>query len=117
MPARRISFIYDDTNAVDPLYVSSSDKVSIGTTTTGSKLNVYGGVSVGTSYVGTAAPTNGMIVQGNVSVGTTSVPTGVTAAVNGVVQIAGTGSEPCGAAQVGSMRYNPTGNYFELCSP
>jgi hypothetical protein len=45
--------------------------VSVGTTSTASMLGVYGGASIGTSYVGTAAPTNGMIVQGNVGIGTT----------------------------------------------
>jgi hypothetical protein len=54
-------------------------------------------------------------VQGNVGIGTTSTPTGVTASINGVVQFAGTGSEPCSSAQVGSMRYNPTGGYMEIC--
>jgi hypothetical protein len=53
---------------------------------------------------------------GNVAVGTASIPTGVTADVNGPVKVAGTGSEPCTAAQVGAIRYNPTGQYFELCS-
>lgn len=35
-----------------------------------SKLDVYGGVAIGTSYAGvTAAPTNGAIIQGNVGIG------------------------------------------------
>lgn len=40
----------------------------------------------------------------------------VKADIAGLVKVAGTGSEPCTAAQVGAIRYNPTGNYFELCS-
>jgi hypothetical protein len=57
----------------------------------------------------------GLAVSGNVGIGTTSVPAGMAEAANGLVKVAGTGSEPCTAGQVGSMRYNPTGNYFELC--
>jgi hypothetical protein len=30
--------------------------------------------------------------------------------------LSSSGSEPCIAAQAGSLRYNPTANYFELCS-
>ena len=48
---------------------------SVGTNSTGSTFNVYGGVSIGTGYVATAAPANGAIIQGNVGVGTT-LPTG-----------------------------------------
>jgi hypothetical protein len=53
---------------------------------------------------------------GSVGIGTTSPATGVTADINGPVKVAGSGSEPCTAAQVGAIRYNPTGQYFELCS-
>lgn len=53
---------------------------------------------------------------GNVGIGTATPASDVKADINGVVKVAGTGSEPCTAAQVGSIRYNPTGNYFELCS-
>ena len=51
---------------------SGSGKVSIGTTSSGSELNVYGGLSVGTSYVSTTAGANGAIIQGNVGIGTSS---------------------------------------------
>jgi hypothetical protein len=82
-----------------------------------SRLSVNGGVTIGSSYAGvTAAPTNGLAVSGTVGIGTTTTPTGVTAAVNGVVQVAGTGSEPCAMAQVGAMRYNSGGGYFEMCT-
>jgi hypothetical protein len=64
----------------------------------------------------TAAPTNGAIIQGSVGIGTSSPAASVKADIAGMVKVAGTGSEPCTAAQVGAMRYNPTGNYFELCS-
>jgi hypothetical protein len=47
--------------------------VGIGTTTPQSRLDVYGGVSIGTSYAGVAAaPANGAIIQGNVGIGTTN---------------------------------------------
>lgn len=96
-----------------PLNIMSAG-VGVGTSTIASKFEVNGNASIG--YADTAAPTNGLIVSGNVGIGTTSTPTGVKASVNGIVQVAGTGSEACTAAQVGSIRYNPTGNYFELCS-
>lgn len=69
------------------------------------------------AYVGiNTAPTNGLIVEGVVGIGTTTAPTGVTAAIDGVAQVAGTGSEPCTSAQDGSMRYNQAGDYFEICT-
>jgi hypothetical protein len=47
--------------------------VGIGTTSAASKLDVNGGVTIGTGYAGlSAAPTSGLIVQGNVGIGTTS---------------------------------------------
>jgi hypothetical protein len=95
------------------MYQSGSN-VGVGTTSPGSKLQVNGGAAIGYS-TSAAAPANGLAVSGNVGVGTTTTPTGVTASINGVVQVAGTGSEPCTAAQVGSMRYNPSG-YFEMCT-
>ena len=89
--------------------------LGIGTTSPGSSLQMNGGEAVGYA-TNTAAPSNGLAVSGNVAVGTTTVPTGVTEKVNGVVKVAATGREPCNAGQVGSMRYNPTGNYIKLCS-
>ncbi len=65
---------------------------------------------------GDIATTGNVTASGTVAVGTASIPTGVTANVNGVVKVSGTGSEPCTASQVGAIRYNPSGNYFELCS-
>ncbi len=46
--------------------------VGIGIETSGSKLGVYGGVSIGASYAGIASPTDGMIIEGNVGIGTSS---------------------------------------------
>jgi hypothetical protein len=59
---------------------------------------------------------NGTGTVGAVGIGSASPATGVKADIAGPVKVAGTGSEPCTASQVGAIRYNPTGNYFELCS-
>jgi hypothetical protein len=57
-----------------------------------------------------------IISTGTVGIGTATVPTGLKVAINGPVMVAGTGSEPCNAATVGQMRYNPTGQYMEICT-
>jgi hypothetical protein len=59
---------------------------------------------------------NGIGTAGAVGIGTASPAPSIKADINGLVKVAGSGSEPCTAAQVGAIRYNPTGNYFELCS-
>jgi hypothetical protein len=54
-------------------YRSGSPGVTIGGATfPGSKLDVKGNITVGSTYAGTAAPSNGMIIQGNVGIGTTN---------------------------------------------
>lgn len=71
-----INFLVGNNGATEAMRINTSGAVSIGTTTSfGSKFNVGGGVSVGTSYVGTAAPTNGAIIQGNVAIGTSTSST------------------------------------------
>ena len=48
-------------------------RIGIGTAAPLSKLDVEGGVAIGTAYSGaTAAPTNGAIIEGNVGIGTTT---------------------------------------------
>ena len=53
---------------------------------------------------------------GQVGIGSASPATGMKADINGPVKVAGTGSEACSAATVGAMRYNPTGQYMEICT-
>jgi len=52
----------------------------------------------------------------NIGIGTTIPATGIKADIAGPVRVSGTGSEVCTNTQLGAIRYNPTGNYFELCS-
>lgn len=48
-------------------------RIGIGTAAPLSKLDVEGGIAIGTAYSGsTAAPTNGAIIEGNVGIGTTT---------------------------------------------
>lgn len=51
--------------------IAYSQNVGIGTTSPASKLDVSGGLTVGTSYAGTnAAPANGALIEGSVGIGT-----------------------------------------------
>lgn len=53
--------------------ILADGKVGIGTTAPKSKLDVYGSMSVGTTYAGTtAAPAQGAIIEGNVGIGTSA---------------------------------------------
>ncbi len=85
--------------------------VGIGAGTPVSKLDVRGGISVG-SYAGTtAAPANGLIVSGNVGVGTASPASALTVA--GGVQL-GDDASACTAAKAGTQRWHV--GAIEVCS-
>lgn len=76
----------------------------------GSKFNVDGNVSIGSTYDATAAPTNGLIVEGNVGIGTTSPV--CSADINGPVRCKSytVATVPSAALGDGMMIYvtNPT---------
>lgn len=91
--------------------ISSNGFVGIGTTTPQSKLDVYGGVAIGTTYAGvTAAPANGMIVLGSVGIGTTAPQAILDLSGNAgamILPIGTTGQEPSTSIN-GMIRYNST---------
>ena len=63
----------DASNVTEKMRITSAGNVGIGTTSPVNKLDIEGGVAIGSTYSGTStAPTNGLIVEGNVGIGTSS---------------------------------------------
>jgi hypothetical protein len=51
-------------------WANATSRLGVGTNSPASRLDVEGGISIGTAYSGTtAAPTNGVIIEGNVGIG------------------------------------------------
>jgi hypothetical protein len=113
--------IQPSTNSLTAIYVNDKDannvltvdtinnRVGIGTTSPGNKLDVNGGVAIG-SYAGVnTAPTNGAIISGNVAIGATSpylydsTPVGLT--------VKGTGTYGVIALQAAQPLIKWTGTY------
>ena len=128
---------YDETTASWGPYIQNNGNVGIGTTSPAGTLDVEGGTAAsgngtsvkvyaqngqasgntnGGNIVLMPGTANGTGTAGAVGIGSASPATGMKADIAGPVKVAGTGSEPCTASQVGAIRYNPSGNYFELCS-
>lgn len=59
--------VYDNNTFLNTTYTSVGSL-----TASGSKLSVFGNLSVGSTYGATESPANGLIVEGNVGIGTTS---------------------------------------------
>lgn len=92
--------------------------IATGTGSSNIQFNVY--PAAGSSGSSDNTATTAMVItgSGNIGVGTTNPTSDVKADINGAAQIAGTGSETCATtADVGKMRFNPSKNYFEICSP
>ncbi len=67
--SQKISFTSNGSSFINP----NSGGLSIGNSNTpGSKLDVSGNLTVGSTFAGVAAPTNGAIIEGNVGIGTTA---------------------------------------------
>lgn len=93
------------------IFMGTTGTISIGSgTTAASTEDVFGNLTIGTSYAGVnAAPTNGMIVVGSVGIGTSSPLaildlSGNTGAE--ILPVGTTGQRPAGVN--GMMRYNST---------
>ena len=71
--------------------------------------NQNGGNIILTSGVATGTGT-----AGNVGIGSTAPVEKLDVA--GTIKVAGTGSEACSSSTVGQMRYNPAGQYMEICT-
>jgi hypothetical protein len=85
-----------------------SANTGIGTTAPVNRLDVEGGLAVGTTYSGSStAPTNGAIIQGNVGVGTNSPDTQmeIFSSSSNALRISGTGA----AFASGALELNGTG--------
>ena len=61
------------TSASAGVTIASDGDVGIGTTGPANKLDIYGSLAVGASFVGVSAPSDGAIFNGNVGIGTSSV--------------------------------------------
>jgi len=67
----RFRVVYDNNTYLNTTYTSVGSL-----TASGSKLSVFGNLSVGSTYGSTSSPTNGAIFEGKVGIGTTSLVTG-----------------------------------------
>ena len=97
---------WNGTTLVDGLLYDNGTNAGIGTNSPANKLDVEGGIAIGSSYSGTStAPSNGAIIEGNVGIGTSSPQAKL--AVNGAVIIdqngTNTGSLATGALFFGGL--------------
>lgn len=85
--------------------VTSSGNLGIGTTLSANKLDIQGGMAIGTTFAGyKATESNGLIVEGNMGIGTTTPQTAL-ALTAGFLGI-GTWSDTGGHLIVGGSRSN-----------
>lgn len=78
------------TDSIERMRVTSSGDIGIGTTAPLSKLDVSGGIAIGTNYSGiTSAPANGAIIEGNVGIGTSAPDPAAMLDLAGQIKITG----------------------------
>lgn len=91
------------------IQTGTGSQLSVGTSSTGSRLNVFGGVSIGTSYVAIAAPTNSAIIQGSVGIGTSANAANTVLDVRGLAAINGSVSNGTKFTMTGCSATTPIG--------
>jgi hypothetical protein len=76
--------IWDHTSSAYRFVIKPTGNIGLGTTTPVNKLDVAGGMAIGSSYAGiNIAPTNGLLIEGSLGIGLTTVTGGTKLEITG----------------------------------